>query len=401
MPIMAGTPKPACLPRRALRSLEVERITTMAQHIGILTSGGDCPGLNAAIRGLGKAAREHYGMRAIGFLNGFRGLAQDQTVELDGAMLSGILTDGGTILGTSRDKPHRMNIGGKEIDMTDAIITTYHKHHLDALVCIGGGGTQKNALRLAEAGLNVVTLPKTIDNDIAMTDRTFGFDTALQIATEAIDRLHSTATSHERIIVLEVMGHRAGWLALEAGIAGGADVILLPEIPYDIKKIADAIRRRTQSGKRFSIVVVAEGAMSEDDARSVAGLVKDRDGALTKKDRNEAKDKLRQFHDEHVGHTIRLTRNLEKLTGQETRLTILGHLQRGGTPSASDRVFATWLGTECADVLNERNYGVMLALQGSSLKRVPLSSVAGTIRMVPLDHPLIISGKRVGTSFGE
>lgn len=373
----------------------------MAQHIGILTSGGDCPGLNAAIRGLGKAARESYGMRVIGFLNGFRGLALDQTVDLDGAMLSGILTDGGTILGTSRDKPHRMNIGGKEADMTDAIVATYHKHHLDALVCIGGGGTQKNALRLVEKGLNVVTLPKTIDNDICMTDRTFGFDTALGIATEAIDRLHSTATSHERIIVLEVMGHRAGWLALEAGIAGGADVILLPEIPYDIEKVADAIRKRTQGGKRFSIVVVAEGAMSVDDARGVEALVDARDKAATKQARNEAKEKLREFHDEHVGHTIRLTRDLEKLTGQESRLTILGHLQRGGTPSAADRVFATWLGTECAATLEAKKYGVMLGLSGSELKLMQLSEVAGNMRHVPLDHPLITSGRRVDTTFGD
>ena len=373
----------------------------MAQHIGILTSGGDCPGLNAAIRGLGKAAREHYGMRVVGFLNGFRGIALDQTVELDGQMLSGILTDGGTILGTSRDKPHRMNIGGKETDMTDAIVGTYHKHHLDALVCIGGGGTQKNALKLIERGLNVVTLPKTIDNDISNTDRTFGFDTALQIATEAIDRLHSTATSHERVIVLEVMGHRAGWLALEAGIAGGADVILLPEIPYHTEKIAESIRRRTQSGKRFSIVVVAEGAMSAEDAREVADLVRERDTAESKKARAEAKEKLRKFHDGHVGHTIRLTKQLEKLTGQESRLTILGHLQRGGTPSAADRAFATWLGTSCADVLNDRRYGVMLALQGTSLKLVPLQEIAGRTKLVPLDHPLIASARRVGTSFGD
>jgi len=373
----------------------------MAQHIGILTSGGDCPGLNAAIRGLGKAACDHYGMRVIGFLNGFRGLAQDQTVELDDARLSGILTDGGTILGTSRDKPHRMNLGGKELDMTDAILATYHRHQLDALVCIGGGGTQKNALRLAQAGMNVVTLPKTIDNDIWMTERSFGFDTALQIATEAIDRLHSTATSHERIIVVEVMGHRAGWLALEAGIAGGADVILLPEIPYDVTQIACAIRRRTQSGKRFSIVVVAEGALSQDDAREVAGLVQARDDADSKTSRSGAKESLRRFHDEHVGHTIRLTQALEKLAGQETRLTILGHLQRGGTPTASDRVFATWLGTECAQVLEEKHYGVMLALQGSGLQLVPLAEVAGPIRQVPLDHPLIASGRRVGTSFGD
>jgi len=373
----------------------------MVQHIGILTSGGDCPGLNAAIRGLGKAAQDHFSMRVIGFLNGFRGLVQDQMVELDGAMLSGILTDGGTILGTSRDKPHRMNIGGKLMDMTDAIIGTYHRHHLDALVCLGGGGTQKNALRLVDAGLNVVTLPKTIDNDIALTERSFGFDTALQIATEAVDRLHSTATSHERIIVVEVMGHRAGWLALEAGIAGGADVILLPEIPYEVEKIADAIRRRTRRGKRFSIVVVAEGAMSKDDAREVGELLRERDKADSKKERGEASGKLQKFHDEHVGHTIRLTHQLEKLTGQETRLTILGHLQRGGTPSASDRVFATWLGTECAKVLSDKQYGVMLALQSNRLKLVPIAEVAGRKRLVPVDHALIAAGRRVGTCFGD
>ena len=257
----------------------------MSLHIGVLTSGGDCPGLNAAIRGLGRTARTQYGMRVTGFLNGFRGIALGQTVELDDQMLSGILTDGGTILGTSRDKPHRMNIGGKVTDMTDAIVDNYHKLHLDILVCIGGGGTQKNAKRLMDAGLKVITLPKTIDKDIGMTDSTFGFDTALQIATEAIDRLHSTATSHERIIVLEVMGHRAGWLALEAGIAGGADVILLPEIPYDPKKVAESIRNRTMSGKRFSIVAVAEGAMALEDAKVVEALLKEKDAAETKKER--------------------------------------------------------------------------------------------------------------------
>ncbi len=373
----------------------------MAKHIGVLTSGGDCPGLNAALRGLGKAAREAYGMRVTGFLNGFRGLALDQTVELDGSMLSGILTDGGTILGTSRDKPHRMNIGGKVMGMTDAVVETYRRHHLDALVCLGGGGTQKNALRLVEAGLNVVTLPKTIDNDIALTDRSFGFDTALQIATEAIDRLHSTATSHERIIVVEVMGHRAGWLALEAGIAGGADVILLPEIPYDTEKVAAAIRRRTQHGKRFSIVVVAEGAMSTADAAEIECLVEARDAAEGRKVRAEFSEKLRNFHDGRVGETIQLTKQLEALTGQESRLTILGHLQRGGTPSAADRVFATWLGTECAALLDSGTYGVMLALQGGVLKHVPIAEVAGRKRLVPLDHPLVAAGRLVGTSFGD
>src|SRR6266446_7978174 len=238
----------------------------MTKYIGILTSGGDCPGLNAAIRGIGKAAQGTLGMQVIGFRDGFRGLMENRTVQLDGPMLSGILTVGGTILGTSREKPYRMLIGGKEMDVTDAIIANYEKHHLDALVCLGGGGTQKNALYLKEKGLNVVTLPKTIDNDVAMTDVTFGFDTAMGIATEAIDRLHSTAHSHHRIVVVEIMGHKAGWLTLGSGIAGGADVILIPEIPYDVGKIAQAIRRRSQAGTNFSIVAVAEGAMSREDA---------------------------------------------------------------------------------------------------------------------------------------
>ena len=241
----------------------------MNKHIGILTSGGDCPGLNAAIRGIGKAARDFFHIEVIGFRDGFRGLVHDRTMPLENAMLSGILTSGGTILGTCRDKPHEMDIGGEIRDMTGAVLDTYHRNHLDALVCIGGGGTHKNALRLKEAGLNIVTLPKTIDNDLAETDISIGFDTALGIATEAIDRLHSTATSHHRIIVVEVMGHRAGWLALGAGIAGGADVILIPEIPYSVDCIAEAIRDRARAGKRFSIVAVAEGALSCQDAQQV------------------------------------------------------------------------------------------------------------------------------------
>lgn len=371
------------------------------QHIGILTSGGDCPGLNAAIRGLGKAARESYGMKLTGFLGGFSGLVFDRSVELDDAMLSGILTDGGTILKTSRDKPHRMMVDGVERDMTEAILDTYRRHQLDALVCIGGGGTQKNALRLAKRGLNVVTLPKTIDNDIWMTDRSFGFDTALGIATEALDRLHSTATSHSRVIVVEIMGHRAGWLALEAGVAGGADVILLPEIPYDLARAAQAVRDRATRGKRFSIVVVAEGAMSVEDMAHVQGLARERDEADSEERRRTAQNRLHAFHAEHIGHTLRLTHELEGLTGQESRLTILGHLQRGGIPSAADRVFATWLGTECARMLHERVYGRMLALRGSQLERVPLEEVAGRTKLVPADHPLILASRALGVSFGD
>jgi 6-phosphofructokinase len=238
----------------------------MPKHVGVLTAGGDSPGLNAAIRGVAKAAQICYGMNVIGFRDGFRGLMENRTVRLEGSILSGILTVGGTILGTSRDKPHRMPVGGQPLDMTDVMVETYRRHDLDVLVCLGGGGTVKNAHRLAQKGLNVVVLPKTIDNDVAKTDVTFGFDTALGIATEAIDRLHSTAHSHHRIIVVEIMGHNAGWLTLGAGIAGGADVILIPEIPYDIEQVVRAIRQRNREGKMFSIVAVAEGARSIEEA---------------------------------------------------------------------------------------------------------------------------------------
>jgi 6-phosphofructokinase len=373
----------------------------MAQRIGILTSGGDCPGLNAAIRAVGKAAQEMHGMHVIGFLNGFRGLVEDQTMELHSHQLSGILTGGGTILGTSRDKPHKMMIDGKVRDMTSKIVKIYKRHDLNALVCIGGGGTQKNALHLKNAGLNIVTLPKTIDNDVAMTDRSFGYDTAVGIATEAIDRLHSTATSHRRIIVVEVMGHRAGWLALEAGTAGGADVILIPEIPYSLDRIADAIRRRAGEGKHFSIVVVAEGAMSVGDAARVATLVHRKESARSEAAQRDASDRLAEFHKRHISHTIGLTERLEKEVGQESRLTILGHLQRGGTPSALDRVLATWMGTQCVTALAQKKYGVMMALQNGQILAVPLEQVAGKKKLVPPDHPLVQSARMVGTSLGD
>ena len=373
----------------------------MKKQIGILTSGGDCPGLNAAIRGVARAGQKHFRMHFLGFRDGFRGLVQDRTLELTPNTLSGILTDGGTILGTSRDKPHKMPIGSKVRDMTDAAVETYHRHHLDALVCIGGGGTQKNALRLKEEGLNVVTLPKTIDNDVAMTDVTFGFDTALNTVTEAIDRLHSTATSHHRIIVLEVMGHRAGWLALGAGIAGGADVVLIPEIPYDVEVAAHAVRRRTRAGKMFSIVVVAEGAMSQDQAATVASLVSAKDEAKKKPEKRKASEQLDRFHREHIDHTLKLTHDLEELTGQESRMTILGHLQRGGTPSAADRVLATRLGTACAELLNDGTHGVMVAARGDGVEPVPLEDVAGKKNLVPPDHPWVASARRVGVCLGD
>lgn len=373
----------------------------MSKRIGVLTSGGDCPGLNAAIRGVCRAGQDAFGMSFVGFLDGFRGLVQNRTLELDAKRLSGILTDGGTILGTSRDKPHRMPMGDTVRDMTDAIVETYRKHHLDGLVCIGGGGTQKNALRLQKAGLQIMTLPKTIDNDVALTDVSFGFDTAVGIATEAIDRLHSTAMSHGRIIVVEVMGHRAGWLALAAGLAGGAEAILLPEIPYNLEAVASAIRRRTRAGKTYSIVVVAEGAMSGRQAETVRDLADAKEKAKSKTERQKASVKLEAFHRAHVSHTVDLTNELERITGLESRLTILGHLQRGGTPSAADRLLATRLGTACAEALDQGAYGYMIAARGDTAERVPLEKVAGKKKLVPLDHPWVTTARQIGVCLGD
>lgn len=373
----------------------------MQRHIGILTSGGDAPGLNAAIRGIAKAGQETFEMHCIGFRDGFRGIVQDRTMSLEGQVLSGILTRGGTILGTSRDKPHKMPVGGKTVNMIDAVVETYRRHHLDALVCIGGGGTHKNALRLQQAGLNILTLPKTIDNDVYGTDVSFGFDTALGIATDAIDRLHSTAMSHGRIIVVEIMGHRAGWLALGAGLAGGADVILIPEIPYDPGKVARAILNRHRAGKHFSIVAVAEGAMSRQQATAVKKLVRAKKQAATRTAKSRASARLNAFHNKHVSHTVELTHALERLTGLESRLTILGHLQRGGTPSAADRLLATRLGTACAEYLHRGVTGAMIAARGGGTEAVPLEKVAGKKNLVPLDHAWVQSARHVGTCLGD
>ncbi len=376
----------------------------MKKRIGILTAGGDSPGLNAAIRGVGKAAEGAYDMSVIGFRDGFRGLVDNRVVDLGGNVLSGILTVGGTILGTSRDKPHKMKIGGVTRDMTDAIVENYHANHLDVLVCLGGGGTQKNALQLLNKGLKIITLPKTIDNDVALTDTTFGFDTALGIATEAIDRLHSTAHSHHRIIVVEIMGHRAGWLALGAGIAGGADVILLPEIPYSLQIVAEAITDRVKRGKNFSIVAVSEGAMDTEQFARLQALEKrldDADAAGDKKTRKKIKAELKTIQAGHADHTLELARKLEQLTGLESRPTILGHVQRGGTPSAPDRLLATRLGSACAALIHDGVSGVMVAARGDRAEPVPLEEVAGNKKTVPPDHPWITAARRVGVCLGN
>ena len=368
----------------------------MSKVIGILTSGGDCPGLNAAIRGVGKAALA-LGMQVVGYRDGFRGLVENRFIRLGSQELSGILTLGGTILGTSRDKPYRMPVGVGDVgtmDMTPLAVANYHKQHLDCLVCLGGGGTQKNALYLMKEGLNVVTLPKTIDNDVYGTDVTFGFDTALGIATEAIDRLHSTAESHHRIIVVEVMGHNSGWLTLGSGVAGGADVILIPEVPYDINKVAQSVLRRSHMGKRFSIVAMAEGSLSQE------GLAAMRTAKKKKKKDGKSKDVVGSS--ECVGGvSLRFAQRLEELTCLESRVTSLGHLQRGGSPSAADRLLATRLGTKCAETIVEGHYGVMIAVQRADCVPVPLADVAGKKKLVPPDHSWIQSARLVGTSFGD
>jgi len=371
------------------------------KRIGILTAGGDSPGLNAAIRAVGKAAIGERGWEIIGFRDGFLGLAQDNFIALGKEHLSGILTVGGTVLGTSRDKVHRMMVDGQERDMTKAIARNYRLHKLDALVCIGGGGTQKNAMRLAEQGIRIVTLPKTIDNDVPLTDATIGFDTALAIATEAVDRLHSTAHSHHRIIIAEIMGHKAGWLTLGAGIAGGADVILIPEIPYDLEKIAAAIRRRSKLDTKFSIVAVAEGAKTQEDAASFVTAERRRAKAQTVEEKGFAKLRLSELEAEHAGNTLRLAKQLEGLTGLEARVTILGYVQRGGTPSFGDRLLATRLGTACVDLLANGAEGIMVASRGHGVQPVPIESVAGRLKLVPLDHPWVASARSVGTCMGD
>lgn len=374
----------------------------MAQTIGILTAGGDSPGLNAAIRAVGKAAERAHGMHVIGFRDGFAGLMQNRAVRLDGDSLSGILTKGGTILGTSRIKVHRVDIGnGERVDMRPMMKRVVEQHGLAALVCMGGGGTMKNALRLHDMGVPIVALPKTIDNDVWGTDVTFGFDTALAIATEAIDRLHSTAHSHHRIMVVEIMGHNAGWLTLGAGLAGGADVILIPEIPYSVEAVADSILQRKAAGSNFSIVAVAEGAMSAD-VRNRHDELK----ALMEETTDEDKEALLQaeldaLHEAERRSTERLAAALEERTGLESRVTILGHVQRGGTPSAVDRLLATQLGTAAADAVARGETGVMIASRNGRAVPVPLQEVAGRRKTVPLDHAWIEAARRLEVCLGD
>ncbi|MFZ0014658.1 MAG: ATP-dependent 6-phosphofructokinase [Acidimicrobiia bacterium] len=373
----------------------------MARTIGILTAGGDSPGLNAAIRAVGKAAQRAYGMDVLGFKDGFLGLMEDRFEQLYSEDLSGILTRGGTILGTSRIKVDRVDTGdGKKIDGRERMREVVEAHGLEALVCLGGDGTARNALKLAEVGIPVLALPKTIDNDVAGTDITFGFDTAMHIATEAIDRLHSTAHSHHRIMVVEIMGHSVGWLALGAGLAGGADVILIPEIPYDIEAVASSISARRAAGSAFSIVAVAEGAISGDDA-TIRDSMESQMDLSDKSERKSIKKKMKEFESTRAGGTGQLASTLTGLTGLESRITILGHVQRGGTPSPADRLLATRLGTACADYIAEGTHGVLVASRGETTEAVPLKKVAGRTKRVPMDHPWIETVRHLGISLGD
>jgi len=325
-------------------------------RIGILSAGGDCPGINATIRGVGKTALTHFGMEVIGIKSGFLGLLEEDYLPLNEEALSGLLSLGGTILGTSREKPFKKSDDGSN-DKPQIIVENYHKLGLDCLVCIGGNGTQKTAYKLSQLGLNIIGIPKTIDNDVWGTDISFGFDTAIDIATEAIDRLHSTASSHKRVMIIELMGHHAGWITLYAGMAGGADVILLPELGYDMEIVNRAILARTAKGKPYSIVAVCEGLNVDD-------------------------------------------RLIEKGTGLETRKTTLGYVQRGGSPSAFDRNLATRLGGHATELIVAGKFGRMVCLNDNKIDSIPLVNVAGKTRLVTPDHDLIIQGKRMGISFG-
>jgi len=361
--------------------------SSTTKTFGILTAGGDCPGLNAAIRGVCRAAIGRYGMKVIGIADGFRGLIDGDTRCLSNDDLTGILTRGGTILGASREKPFKAESqrfsSEIEQDKVQAIKENYRKLGLDCLVVLGGNGTNTTGYKLTLEGLNVLGLPKTIDNDIVGTDRAFGFDSAVAIATEAIDRLHSTAQSHSRVIVIELMGHKAGWLALYSGVAGGGDVILIPEIPYDIKCIARHLEERTKSGRSFSIVVVAEGALSVEEE------------AMEKKDR-------KKYRAENVYPSIgyRVAREIEAETGMETRATVLGYVQRGGIPGATDRILATSLGTAAAELLARGEYGRMVSLSKNEIGSVELSVPAEKVRTIPRSHYMIDTALSVGTCMG-
>ncbi|MCI0514782.1 ATP-dependent 6-phosphofructokinase [candidate division KSB1 bacterium] len=359
------------------------------RRIGILTGGGDCPGLNAVIRAVCKTLINEYAMEIIGFQDGFQGMVENRYIELPYRAVSGILTQGGTILGTSNraDPFHFPMMEAGQVsyhDLSDQALKNCENLGLEACVCIGGDGTMTGAHNLAQKGLRVVGVPKTIDNDLWGTDQTFGYDSALTTAAEAIDKLHSTAQSHHRVMVVEVMGRYAGWLALGAGVAAGGDIILIPEIPYTLDSICAEVVRRNQRGARFSIVVVGEGAKAQGGKLVVQQIVAG------------SPEPVRLGGIGHqVGHEI------EKLTGIETRVTVLGHLLRGGVPTPFDRLLATRFGVTAAQQITAQNYGALVVLKGSEISTVPIKDVAGKVRTIPEDSSLLKVARAVGTCLGD
>ncbi len=355
-------------------------------RIGMLTSGGDCQALNAAMRGVVKGVTSKVEeVEIYGFKDGYKGLIYGEFSMLSSKDFSGILTKGGTILGTSRQPFKLMRVPDKNgLDKVEAMKHTYHKLNLDCLVVLGGNGTHKTANLLREEGLNVITLPKTIDNDLWGTDMTFGFQSAVDIATDTIDCIHTTATSHSRVFIVEVMGHKVGWVTLHAGIAGGADIILLPEIPYDLDVISKAIRNRTKAGKHFTIIAVAEGAISKEEA------------AMSKKEYKEVLKKRK-----YPSIAYELAEKIQKKTDQEVRVTIPGHTQRGGSPCPYDRVLSTRLGAAAADLILNKKYGYMVGIKDGETVKVPLEEVAGKLKMVDPEAKIIKEAKLTGISFGD
>jgi len=357
-------------------------------RIGLLTSGGDCQALNATMRGVVKGLSNNVkDLEVYGFMNGYKGLIYGDYRMLSSSDFSGILTRGGTILGTSRQPFKLMRVPDENgLDKVDAMVQTYHKLRLDCLVILGGNGTQKTANLLREEGLNILHLPKTIDNDIWGTDMTFGFYSAVNVATDAIDCIHTTASSHQRVFIVEVMGHKVGWLTLYAGIAGGADIILIPEIPYDIEKVAEAINKRKARGSEFTILAVAEGAISKADA------------ALPKK---ELKKKLEADSKKYPSVSYKIAKEIEEVTGMEIRVTVPGHTQRGGSPCPYDRVLSTRLGSSAAKLIMNKDYGYMVGIVNGKVKKVPLGECAGKLKTVSPDAQEVQDAKRMGISFGD
>lgn len=356
------------------------------KRIGMLTSGGDCQALNAAMRGVVKTLdHSKENVEIYGFLDGYKGLIYSKFQMLTGRDFSGILTKGGTILGTSRTPFKTIQDPDENgLNKVDAMKQNYYKLQLDCLVILGGNGTHKTANLLREEGLNVITLPKTIDNDLWGTDMTFGFQSAVDIATDAIDCIHTTASSHGRVFIVEVMGHKVGWLTLNAGMAGGADIILIPEIPYDLNKVVDKIEERDKRGSRFTIIAVAEGAISKEDA------------ALSKK---EYKKKLEKRALSSVSYE--LAAEIQKKTGREVRVTVPGHMQRGGSPCPYDRVFASRLGAEAGRLILDNQYGFMVGYKNREIVKVPLEDVAGKLKAVEPDATIVQEAKLLGISFGD